>query len=87
MTTPILTFLLSLLVTAGVFADESVVRQIPGVEDGETIACRIYAPERPPEGKTGLVVHLYGSGGSHREGQFNIGRPPFDQFRQLLAER
>jgi dipeptidyl aminopeptidase/acylaminoacyl peptidase len=40
-----------------------------------------------PQGKAGLVVHLYGSGGSLRENGYNIGRPPYQKCRQLLAER
>jgi len=87
MKAPFFTCLLILLISVGSYAEESVVSQIPGVEEGATIACRIYPPKTLPEGRTGLVIHLYGSGGSHREGQFNIGRPPFDQFRQMLAER
>ena len=41
--------------------------------------------EPVPAGQAGLVVHLYGSGGSHKE--YNVGRAPYDDFRRLLAAR
>ena len=74
-------------VTAHAHAAEPVIRQVPGPDDHVPIACVVYAPQPVPEGKAGLVVHLYGSGGSHRENEYNVGRAPYAAFRRLLAER
>jgi len=61
------------------------VRNIPVPETDRSIHCTVYSPSRVPDGPTGLVIHLYGSGGSHTE--FNIRRPPYDSLRSLLSER
>ncbi len=66
---------------------EPLVRELPGPEGGPAVKCTVYKPHRIAEGKPGLVVHLYGAGGSHILGRFNVGRPPYDEFRRLLAER
>jgi dipeptidyl aminopeptidase/acylaminoacyl peptidase len=66
-------------------ADEPVVRDVPGPEGKKPISCTIYPPKPIPVGKGGLVIHLYGSGGSHKD--FNAGRPSFARFRELLAQR
>ena len=68
-------------------AGEPVIRKLPGPEGGPAITCTVYGPNGTAEGKPGLVVHLYGSGGSHRVGHYNVGRSPYDEFRRLLAER
>jgi len=64
---------------------EPVVRALPAPGDGAAVTGTLYAPQPVPEGKAGLVVHLYGSGGSHES--YNVGRPPVDEFRRLLAAR
>jgi dipeptidyl aminopeptidase/acylaminoacyl peptidase len=70
---------------AQALATQPVVRQLRGPDGGAAVTCTIYAPQPMPEGKAGLVVHLYGSGGAHKE--YNVGRPPYDEFRRLLAAR
>jgi dipeptidyl aminopeptidase/acylaminoacyl peptidase len=70
---------------AAIDAAEPVVRQLQGPAEGGSVTCAIYAPQPVPEGKAGLVVHLYGSGGSHKA--HNVGRPSYDEFRRLLAAR
>ncbi len=62
-----------------------IIRQVQVAD--ENISCAVYAPAPVPESMAGLVIHLYGSGGSHRPNEFNVGRPPFEQFRRLLAAR
>lgn len=69
----------------GIAADPAV-RKVPG-PGGAAILCTVYAPEPVPEGMAGLVVHLYGSGGSHKPTEYNVGRPSYDEFRKLLAAR
>lgn len=76
---------LALMLAAPVLADELVVRELPGPEGKKPIPCTIYPPQPIPVGKAGLVVHLYGSGGSHKE--FNVGRPSYAKFRELLSRR
>jgi len=49
------------------------------------VTCTIYPPQPAPPGQAGLVVHLYGSGGSHKT--HNAGRAPYDELRRLLAAR
>jgi len=66
-------------------AGQPVVRSLHGPDGSAAVTCAIYAPQPVPEGKAGLVVHLYGHGGSHKG--YNVGRPPFDDFRRLLAAR
>lgn len=68
-------------------ADEPVIRKLPGTEGAPAITCTVYEPHSTVESKPGLVVHLYGSGGSHRKGHHNVGRSPYEEFRRLLAER
>ncbi len=75
------------LIASSAFAAEPVVRKIPGPDGGDPIPCTVYAPQPVPQGKAGLVVHLYGSGGSHRKNEYNMGREPYAKCRQLLAER
>lgn len=56
---------------------------LPGTD--ETVYCTIYPPRITPGNKAGLVIHLYGHGGSNVT--FNIGRTPFDTLRQRITER
>lgn len=62
----------------------STVRTLP--ESGHPLAtpCTVYPPTRGPGAKPGLVVHLYGSGGSHTF--FNLMRPPYARVREALRE-
>lgn len=76
---------LALMLAAPALADEPVVRELPGPEGKKPIPCTIYPPKPIPADKAGLVVHLYGSGGSHKE--FNAGGPSYKKFRELLAQR
>lgn len=66
---------------------EPVIRQLTGSDADATVTCTVHEPEPIVAGTPGLVVHLYGSGGSHKQGHYNVGRAPYDKFRQLLAER
>ena len=47
------------------------------------IACTVYAPAGGPG--RGLVIHLPGAGGGHTN--YNLGRKPYSDLRQTLAER
>lgn len=60
---------------------------LPGPEGEAAIPCTVYPPRPMPDGGAGLVVHLYGSGGSHKDPNYNVGRPSYAQFRELLAAR
>lgn len=62
-----------------------VIRQLTARGAGAPVTCTVYAPQRAPGGKAGLVVHLYGAGGSHKD--YNVGRSPYDELRRLLAAR
>lgn len=58
------------------------------LSDGGTnrIPCAVYPPTHSGNvDQAGLVIHLYGRGGSHID--YNMGRPPYARLRQLLAER
>ncbi|TWU13416.1 esterase [Symmachiella macrocystis] len=74
-------------ITAHVHAAEPSIQQLPGPDGKAAITCVVYEPQPIPEGKAGLIVHLYGSGGSHRKNEYNIGREPYATCRKLLAER
>lgn len=51
-----------------------------------TIECTVYPPRCYNSGKnTGMVLHLYGHGGSCRE--YNMMRAPYKEVRHLLWER
>ena len=65
---------------------EATVRELTGPDGRVTVTCSVYAPRRPQRG-AGLVVHLYGSGGSIRHGEYNVGRAPYAELRSLLSER
>lgn len=61
------------------------VRVLPGPGQKHAVPCAIYAPARREGQKPGLVVHLYGAGGSLKE--YNLSRPPYARLRRLLRER
>lgn len=65
---------------------EATVRELTSPDGRVTVTCSVYAP-RPTQGRAGLIVHLYGSGGSIRHGEYNVGRPPYAELRSLLSER
>lgn len=66
---------------------EPVIRKVPALDGGAHILCSVYPPNPVPAGKAGLVIHFYGTGGSSKPGTYNIGRPPYDELRRLLAAR
>ena len=74
----ILLFLASLLpaLLTELCAAEPLIRQLRGPDGTATVEYAVYPPEPSSEGRGGLVVHLYGAGGSNKPGHFNIGRPP-----------
>ena len=62
----------------------STVRTLP--EPGHPLAtpCTVYPPTTRPGPKPGLVIHLYGSGGSHTF--YNLMRPSYARLRNALRE-
>jgi dipeptidyl aminopeptidase/acylaminoacyl peptidase len=62
-----------------------VVRVLPSARDSNAVACTVYAPEPSKGEKAGLVIHLYGRGGSHTD--FNLRNPAYDELRRLLVQR
>lgn len=66
-------------------AAEPSVREIPGPKGQPAVVTTVYPPSLVPADKAGLIVHLYGSGGSHKD--YNAGGPSYDKFRQFVAER
>lgn len=73
------------LVSVAASAAEPTVREIPGPKGQSVVVTTVYAPSPVPADKAGLIVHLYGSGGSHKD--YNAGGPSYDKFRQIVAER
>lgn len=66
--------------------DAPLVRILPAAGKPHAVPCTVYPPAPLPEGtKAGLVIHLYGRGGSHTE--FNLAGPSYDELRRLLAVR
>ena len=63
----------------------SEVRILPGEGDSGSVPCTIYPPSPGASRKPALILHLYGSGGSHTA--FNLMRSPFARLRRLLWER
>jgi dipeptidyl aminopeptidase/acylaminoacyl peptidase len=61
-----------------------VVRSFAEPGGAGTFAASVYPPLKPAK-NAGLVIHLYGSGGSHVD--FNVARPPYADLRRSLAER
>ena len=67
-------------------AGAPVVRVLPAEGVPDAVPCTVYPPAPLPRGKkAGLVIHLYGRGGSHTD--YNLLHPAFDDVRRLLAER
>jgi len=61
------------------------VQILPRPGHPQAVSCTVIPPLRQADGKPGLVIHLYGSGGSHRF--YNLMRPPYGLLRRLLPER
>lgn len=62
----------------------SYVRTLPEPEHPLAVPCTVYPPQETTGCKPGLVIHLYGAGGSHTN--YNLMRPPYAQLRQGLRE-
>lgn len=68
------------------FSDKPEFLVLPKKGEANAVECAVYAPQPSDAGaKQGLVLHLYGRGGSCR--QYNMMNPPFATVRQLLWER
>lgn len=63
----------------------STIRILPSASHPLAVPCSVYPPERETGGKAGLVIHLYGSGGSHT--YYNIMRPSYARLRKALREK
>jgi len=63
---------------------ESAIRTLPEPGHPLAVPCAVYPPEGTSGRKPGLVIHLYGVGGSHTN--FNLMRPPYEQLRRGLRE-
>lgn len=62
------------------------VRVLPAQGTPDAVPCMVYPPAALPAGKrAGLVIHLYGRGGSHTE--YNLARPSYADLRRLLCAR
>ncbi len=59
-------------------------RILPLPGDPLAVPCTIYPPMLKPGQKPGLVIHLYGHGGSHT--YYNMMRPAFARLRRQLRE-
>lgn len=66
------------------FPDQPEFRVLPRTGAAAVVECAVYPP-RSPGHKAGLIIHLYGSGGSSRT--FNMMRAPYTEVRRLLWER
>jgi dipeptidyl aminopeptidase/acylaminoacyl peptidase len=67
-------------------SQDPLVRVLPGEGQPNAVSCTIYPPALLPKGQQpGLVIHLYGRGGSHTA--YNLARPPYAGLRALLAAR
>lgn len=62
----------------------SYVRTLPKPEHPLAVSCTVYPPRETTGRKPGLVIHLYGNGGSHTF--YNLMRPAYAQLRQGLRE-
>lgn len=62
----------------------STVRTLPTQEHPLAVPCMIYPPDKIDGCKTGLVIHMYGSGGSHTS--HNLRRPAYAALRRELRE-
>lgn len=72
---------------AAIGATEPVIRELPGPENKPAVVCAVYAPDANFKGTPGLVVHLYGSGGTLKPNEYNVGQPSYAEFRKVLAAR
>jgi dipeptidyl aminopeptidase/acylaminoacyl peptidase len=69
-----------------IFSDKPDYIVIPGNGDVTAVECAVYPPRLSGSGKSaGMVLHLYGSGGSCRS--FNMMRESYSMVRRLLWER
>jgi dipeptidyl aminopeptidase/acylaminoacyl peptidase len=69
-----------------VFSDKPEFLVLPRKEEGAAVECAVYPPRlSDTRTKTGLVLHLYGRGGSCRN--YNMMRAPYAMVRRLLWER
>lgn len=56
------------------------------VEPGKSIAYLVTEPNQPvPAKNRWMLVYLYGAGGSIKDGEYNLSRPPYAKIRQALA--
>lgn len=62
----------------------STVRTVPEPGHPLAVPCTVYPPEGTTGRKPGLVIHLYGAGGSHTF--YNLMRPAYEQLRRRLRE-
>jgi len=60
------------------------VRILPSTDHSLAVPCTIYPPAEMQGRRSGLVVHLYGSGGSHVS--YNLRRPAYAELRHELRE-
>jgi dipeptidyl aminopeptidase/acylaminoacyl peptidase len=68
------------------FPDKPDYIELPQKGAAAAVECAVYPPRLAGAGtKTGLVVHLYGNGGSCRN--YNMMRAPYATVRRLLWER
>jgi pimeloyl-ACP methyl ester carboxylesterase len=63
-------------------AAASVARILPGPDQPDAVPCTLYPPAPGTGKKAGLVIHLYGSNGSHTE--YNLMRQPYAPLREAL---
>jgi alpha-beta hydrolase superfamily lysophospholipase len=60
------------------------VRVLPDAGNPLAVPCMVYPAAGKAGQKPGLIIHLYGHGGSHTD--FNLRRPSYDRLRQALRE-
>lgn len=80
-------FVLVVCMISSVYSDPSAIRHFPAPEFSSGVVAAVYRPNISQTISSGLVVHLYGAGGSHTQGRYNVGRPPYELFRRILANR
>lgn len=59
-------------------------RALPATDHPLSVPCAVFPPILKPGQKPGLVIHLYGHGGSHV--YYNMMRPPYARLRRHLRE-
>ena len=68
------------------FPDKPEYRMLPRKGTDSAVECAVYPPRlSDPHASAGLVLHLYGHGGSCRK--YNMLKPPYANARQRLWER